>query len=58
MPPEVVNDKEGLDLLSFPYIMNGGTFDDDLFQHMKASDFYDSMKKGAEPTTSQVPITV
>ena len=55
VPPEYL-DQEGITLLKFPYILNNGTFYDDLFQTISAGDFYDSMRKGAEPSTAQLPV--
>lgn len=50
-------DAEGVYLLNFPYMMDGGSFFDDLFQTRNAQDFYEGMRKGSAPTTSQVPIS-
>lgn len=51
-------DKEGIDLLKFPYVCNGGTFEDDLFQSRTPEDFYNGMRNGDEPTTAQLTIPV
>lgn len=53
LPYEMV-DREGVMLLRFPYIMDGGTFEDDLFRTATAQDFYGAMRKGSEPSTSQL----
>lgn len=53
LPAEMV-EGEGITLLKFPYILEGGTFEDDLFQTISASDFYNGMRKGAEPSTAQL----
>lgn len=53
LPYEMV-DREGVMLLRFPYIMDGGTFEDDLFHTATAQDFYGAMRKGSEPSTSQL----
>lgn len=57
LPAELL-DREGISLLKFPYIMEGETLDDDLFQSMTASEFYGTMRKGAEPSTAQLSIPV
>lgn len=56
--PHDVIDREGVRLLEFPYIMDGETFADDLFQSVGAAEFYGGMRKGAEPSTSQLSIPV
>lgn len=55
IPPEYL-DREGITLLKFPYVLNGGTFEDDLFQTVTANEFYGGMRKGAEPSTAQLTI--
>ena len=57
LPADVVK-REGVTLMKFPYIMDGGTFEDDLFQTTTAHDFYDAMRKGAAPSTAQLSIPV
>lgn len=49
-------DKEGIILIEFPYILNGETHYDDLFQTITAKQFYDGMRKGDEPSTSQLQV--
>ncbi|WP_165045560.1 DegV family protein [Adlercreutzia sp. ZJ138] len=56
--PFGVVDREGVELIQFPYLMNGESRFDDLYQSTTAHDFYDAMRGGACPTTSQVPIPV
>ena len=51
-------DKEGIELLKFPYVCNGGTFEDDLFTSRTPEDFYNGMRNGDEPTTAQLTIPV
>ncbi len=53
--PELVN-KEGITLIEFPYIIDGETYYDDLFQSVTAKEFYDGMRKGKEPSTSQLQV--
>ena len=55
LPFELV-DREGVYLLGFPYIMDGETFEDDLFRSRTVEEFYTAMREGAEPSTSQVSI--
>ena len=57
LPFEVV-DREGVELINFPYIMEDGEHADDLYQTTTAHDFFQAMRDGAQPTTSQVPIPV
>lgn len=57
LPPSVIA-HEGVSLVKFPYVIDGETIDDDLFQSMSAADFYEGMRKGAEPTTSQPSIQI
>ena len=57
LPFEVV-DREGVELINFPYIMEDGEHVDDLYQTTTAHDFFQAMRDGAQPTTSQVPIPV
>lgn len=54
--PASLADKEGIKLIEFPYIIDGETFYDDLFQSITAKEFYDGMRKGSEPTTSQLQV--
>lgn len=57
VPPELI-DQEGIVLLKFPYIIDNGTFEDDLFQSISAKDFYDGMRKGKTPSTSQISMAL
>lgn len=57
LPYEVV-DREGVELVEFPYIMADGEHADDLYRKSSAHDFYQAMRNGEEPTTSQVPVPV
>lgn len=54
--PAAVVDREGVTLLKFPFVMDGTTREDDLFQSMSAQEFYGAMRNGAEPTTSQLSV--
>ena len=55
LPPEVVK-RDGVTLMKFPYTLDGGTFEDDLFETTSPETFYNAMRKGAEPTTAQVSL--
>ena len=55
LPPEVI-DVPGVELLRFPFILDGEQYTDDMFVSMSASDFYGRMRKGAEVSTAQIPI--
>lgn len=48
--------QEGVHLLKFPYVLDGDTFEDDLFQNTTAHDFYEGMRKGATPSTAQLSV--
>lgn len=50
-------DKEGITLVEFPYMLNGETHYDDLFQTVSAKDFYEGMRKGDEPSTAQLQVS-
>lgn len=54
--PASLVDQPQVTLMKFPYTLQGGTFEDDLFQTSSAQEFYDAMRKGAEPTTAQVSL--
>ena len=55
LPAHVVK-QEGVTLMRFPYTLDGGTFEDDLFETTSAEAFYGAVRKGAEPTTAQVSL--
>lgn len=57
LPFDVV-DREGIELIEFPYIAGDGEYSDDMYRSRSAHDFFDSMRNGDEPSTAQVPITV
>ncbi len=57
LPFQVV-DREGVELIKFPYLMSDGEHQDDLYQATTAHDFYQAMRDGEEPTTAQVPVPV
>lgn len=57
LPFEVVN-REGVELIHFPYIVGDAEHADDLYQSTSAHEFFQSMRDGAQPTTAQVPVPV
>ena len=57
LPFEVV-DRDGVELIEFPYVMSDGEHADDLYRASSAHDFYQAMRDGEEPTTAQVPVPV
>lgn len=57
LPYEVVN-RDGVELIEFPYITEDGERADDLYQTTTAHDFFQAMRDGAQPSTSQVPMPV
>lgn len=56
LPQEIIN-VEGVDIIRFPYILNGASYDDDMFVNQSPHDFYEGMRKGNSPSTSQAPIS-
>lgn len=57
LPADLV-DVEGVELLKFPYLMDGEERVDDLYRSITAHDFYEAMRNGSMPTTAQMPIPV
>ena len=55
LPPSMV-ERAGVTLMKFPYIVDGGTYEDDLFASTTPEAFYGAMRKGAEPTTAQLSL--
>lgn len=55
LPFEVI-DREGVDLIEFPYIMSDGEHSDDLYRTVSAHEFYESMRNGEEPSTAQISV--
>lgn len=56
--PRHLVDREGVDLIEFPYLMDNSERLDDLYQSTTAHEFYQAMRDGEKPTTAQIPITV
>ncbi|MEG0070848.1 MAG: DegV family protein [Raoultibacter sp.] len=57
LPYEVV-DREGVELIEFPYIMSDGEHLDDLYHTRSAHDFFQAMRDGEEPSTAQLSVPV
>ena len=56
--PAPVLDVPGVEVLKFPYLLDGEERIDDMFTTLSAHDFYESMRKGAAPSTAQLPLMV
>lgn len=52
LPPELL-DREGVHLVHFPYVIDGEERLDDLWAESSMREFYEGMRKGSRPTTSQ-----
>ncbi len=57
LPREVIN-VPGVELLQFPFMIDGEEHFDDMFESMPSREFYARMRKGADVSTAQIPITV
>lgn len=55
LPPELL-EREDIQLLKFPYIVEGEAFEDDLYQTLGVTEFYDLMRDGKEPSTAQLSV--
>ena len=55
LPRDVV-DVDGVHVVNFSFNNKEGSHKDDMYASLTAHDFYESMREGDEPTTSQVPI--
>lgn len=53
LPLELVQ-QEGVQLIDFNYIIDDETFKDDFYQSVTPREFYDNIRNGATPSTSQV----
>lgn len=54
--PASVVDVPGVEVLRFPYLLDGVEHFDDMYTSMSAREYFDSLRKGATPSTAQVPI--
>lgn len=57
LPAEVI-DREGIDLIQFTYVMSDGEHKDDLYRTTDAHTFFQAMRDGEEPSTSQISVPV
>lgn len=55
LPHDVV-DADGVHIVNFSYNNKTGSHKDDMYESLTAHEFYESMREGDEPTTSQVPL--
>lgn len=55
LPPQMLQ-REGVYLLKYVYTLDGEVLEDDMFQRQTAHDFYQAMRDGAQPQTSQLPV--
>lgn len=53
LPLDLVQ-QEGVQLIDFNYIIDDKTFKDDFYQSITPKEFYDNIRNGATPSTSQV----
>ncbi len=52
LPIDLIPDN--VTVLNYSYILDGITYSDDFFQSVSVKEFYDTMRAGATPTTSQI----
>ena len=55
--PASVVDVPGVELIQFPYLVDGEERLDDLYASTSCHDFFEAMRKGAAPSTAQLPIS-
>lgn len=56
LPRDVIM-RDGIYLVEYTYIMSDGPHVDDLYQSVSVKEFYDAMRNGEAPTTSQVALS-
>ncbi|MBO4352850.1 MAG: DegV family protein [Eggerthellaceae bacterium] len=56
--PASVVDVPGVTVMKFPYYIDGVEHVDDMYTSMSAHEYYETLRKGAEPSTAQIPIPV
>ena len=56
--PASVVDVPGITVMKFPYLVDGVEHIDDMYATMTAHDYYESLRKGAQPSTAQIPVSV
>lgn len=52
LPQEIIN-VDGIVLVRFPYILDGASHEDDMFTAQSPHEFYELIRNGKEPSTSQ-----
>ncbi|MDO4533060.1 MAG: DegV family protein [Coriobacteriia bacterium] len=57
LPPEMLR-RDGVFLLNYVYTLDGEVHVDDMFEKQTPHDFYEAMRNGAEPQTSQLPMPI
>jgi len=57
LPKELVQSFD-VDIIPFTFIMDDGEHLDDLWESMTPHEFYERMRKGEKPSTSQVPLAL
>ena len=55
LPPAMLH-RDGVFLLNYVYTLDGEVHIDDMFETLNPHDFYEGMRNGAKPQTSQLPI--
>lgn len=55
LPYQMLN-REGVELLKFPYLMSDGDHLDDMYVSLDSHSFYESIRKGERPSTAQIPM--
>lgn len=55
LPADLVA-REGVYLLEFPYVMSDGEHLDDLYRTTTAHEFFEAVRKGEQPSTSQLSV--
>ena len=57
LPPDML-EREGVFLLNYVYTVDGRAHVDDMYQEQSPHDFFEAMRQGAQPQTSQLPVPV
>ena len=54
--PYPMLEREGVQIIQFPYVMSDGDHFDDMYQSISPQDFFQAMRDGEEPSTSQISL--
>lgn len=54
LPLDLIQGRDGVTIMNFCYILDNVVYPDDFFQTRSIKEFYDLLRNGAMPTTSQV----